>query len=138
MTLADYAAVVALWRATEGIGLSGADEREPIRAYLARNPDMSFVALAGKRIVGAVLAGHDGRRGYLHHLAVRPNWRRRGIGGALVDASLTRLAAAGIPKCNLFLFDHNETGRAFWEQHGWSARVDLVVMQKPLAGANAS
>jgi putative acetyltransferase len=133
MALADYDEVVALWRTTEGIGLSGSDEREPIRTYLERNPGMSFVALAGAHIVGAVLAGHDGRRGYFHHLAVRPPWRRHGIGRALVDAPLAPLASAGTPKCNLFLFDRNKAGRAFWEKHGWTARVDLAVMQKPLA-----
>ncbi len=133
MTLADYAEVVALWRVTEGLGLSASDERDAIGGYLAHNPGMSFVALAGDRIVGAVLAGHDGRRGCLHHLAVLPAWRRHGIGRALADASLAQLAAAGILKCNLFLFADNQSGRAFWEKLGWSARPDLAVLQKPLA-----
>ena len=138
MTPGDHDKVIALWRAAPGIGLSASDECPAIAAYLARNAGMSFVALARGRIVGAILGGHDGRRGTLHHLAVRPAWRRRGIGRALVVASLARLAAAGIPKCNLFLFDHNAAGRAFWEKTGWTARADLVVMQQPLAGADAS
>ncbi len=138
MTPDDYDKVIALWRSADGIGLSASDERPAIATYLARNADMSFVALARGRIVGAILAGHDGRRGTLHHLAVRSAWRRRGIGRALVGASLARLAAAGIPKCNLFLFDHNTAGRAFWRKNGWTARADLVVMQKPLAGTDAS
>jgi ribosomal protein S18 acetylase RimI-like enzyme len=132
MTLADYDEVIVLWRACEGIGLAAADEKAAIGAYLARNPDMSFVAEGGGRIVGAVLGGHDGRRGYLHHLAVTPAWRRRGIGGALVEAVLARLRTAGLAKCNLFLYADNEAGRAFWLQHGWSARPDLVLLQKPL------
>ena len=97
MAIADYAEVNALWRATEGLGLSESDEREPIAANLDRNPGMSFVAVNGDCIVGAVLGGHDGRRGYLHHLAVTPGWRRRGIGRALVETSLAQLKAAGIP-----------------------------------------
>jgi putative acetyltransferase len=133
MTLADHDEVLALWRATEGIGLSVSDEREAIGAYLARNRGMSFVAVAGGRIVGAVLGGHDGRRGYLHHLAVTPVWRHRSIGRALVEAVLAELKAAGMLKCNLFLYAHNESGRAFWLKHGWAAREDLVVVQKPLA-----
>jgi len=132
MVPADHAPVHALWRACEGIGLSAADRRPGIAAYLRRNRNLSFVAVAGGRIIGAVLCGHDGRRGYLHHLAVGPEWRRRGIGRALVDAALARLAAAGIAKCNLFLYDHNAAGRAFWRQHGWSARPDLILMQKPV------
>ena len=133
MTLADHDEVLALWRVTEGIGLTVSDEREAIGSYLARNPGMSFVAVAGGRVVGAVLGGHDGRRGYLHHLAVTPAWRHHGIGRALVEAVLAELKAAGMLKCNLFLYAHNEAGRAFWEKHGWAAREDLVVMQKPLA-----
>ncbi|HUJ43926.1 MAG TPA: GNAT family N-acetyltransferase [Opitutaceae bacterium] len=132
MTLADYDAVIALWRASEGIGLSAADERDAIAAYLERNPGMSFVAVATGHVVGAVLGGHDGRRGYLHHLAVAPASRHRGIGRALVEASLVRLKAAGMQKCNLFLYHGNVAGRAFWEKHGWSAREDLVLVQKPL------
>jgi ribosomal protein S18 acetylase RimI-like enzyme len=133
MTLADHDEVIALWRATEGIGLTVSDEREAIGAYLARNPGMSFVAVAGGRIVGAVLGGHDGRRGYLHHLAVTPAWRHHGIGRALVEAVLVELKAAGMLKCNLFLYAHNESGRVFWEKHGWAAREDLVLVQKTLA-----
>lgn len=132
MTIADYDGVIALWRATEGLGLGESDEREAIGAYLDRNPEMSFVALSREQIIGAVLCGHDGRRGYLHHLAVTPPWRHRGIGRALVEASLARVKAAGLPKCNLFLFGHNATGRAFWLKHGWSAREDLVLVQKTL------
>ena len=133
MTPADYDAVIALWRGCEGIGLTESDTRPAIAAYLARNPDMSFVAEAGGRLVGAVLGGHDGRRGYLHHLAVDLAWRRRGLGRALTDAVLARLRAEGMLKCNLFLYGHNETGRAFWTRNGWKARGDLVLMQKPLA-----
>lgn len=133
MTLADYDEVIALWRATEGLGLGESDEREPIAAYLERNPGMSFVAVHEGRVVGALLGGHDGRRGYLHHLAVAPRSRHQGIGRALVKASLARLKAAGIPKCNLFLYGHNAAGRAFWLKHGWSAREDLVLVQKTLA-----
>ncbi|MGA2444795.1 MAG: GNAT family N-acetyltransferase [Opitutaceae bacterium] len=133
MTLADYDEVVALWRATEGIGLNESDERAAIGAYLARNPGMSFVAVAGGRIIGAVLGGHDGRRGYLHHLAVTPAWRRRGLGRALVEAVLAELKKCGMLKCNIFLYADNEAGRAFWLKHGWAAREDLVLVQKPLA-----
>ncbi len=132
MTLADHAAVLALWRTAEGVGLSVSDERPAIRDYLARNPRMSFVAIGEGRIIGAVLAGHDARRGCLHHLAVARAWRRRGVGRALVDAALGRLRASGVLKCNLFLFDHNTAGRTVWQRLGWTARPDLVVMQKAL------
>ncbi len=127
----DYTEVLALWQSCEGIGLSDSDSREAIAAYLARNPGMSSVARQPDgRLVGAVLCGDDGRRGYLHHLAVPPDSRGRGIGSALLARCFERLAARGIPKCNVFLFADNEAGREFWQHGGWSSRPDLEILQK--------
>ena len=130
MTIDDYDGVVALWRATEGIGLSEADERSAIGRYLERNPGMSFVACDQGHVVGAVLCGHDGRRGHLHHLAVAPSHQCQGIGRQLVERCLAALAEAGIDKCHLFVFAGNAAGAAFWKRVGWAERVDLVVMSK--------
>ena len=132
-TLADYDAALALWQSCEGIGLNASDTRPAIAAYLVRNPGLSLVATdAAGALVGAVLCGHDGRRGYLHHLAVASAHRRRGLGRRLVETALDRLRVTGIPKCNLFLYATNTDGRAFWERCGWSARTDLVLIQRPL------
>ncbi len=124
----DYPAVMALWRATQGIGLSSADEPAAIAAYLERNPGLSFVAWVEGRLAGAVLCGSDGRRGYLHHLAVAPEFRRQGIGAALVERCLAGLKAAGIGKCHLFVFHQNAEAQAFWKRTGWKLRSDLVIM----------
>ena len=108
MTAQDYEEIAGLWWNTEGIGLDDdTDNREGIAAYLARNPGLSYVARQQGQIVGAVLCGHDGRRGYLHHLAVVLGHRHRGIGRALVEACLAKLGSIGIQKCNLFLFSGN-------------------------------
>jgi len=135
MSIADYEAVWRLWQHTEGVGLNESDEREAIASYLARNAGLSCVALEGDKIVGAVLCGHDGRRGYLHHLAVARTHRKRGLGKALVAACLAGLARLCIPKCNIFLFADNVEGEAFWKHEGWTKRPDLQVMQKAVAGA---
>ncbi len=119
---------VHLWQITEGIGLSESDSPEHIAAYLKRNPGMSFVAISGDVLIGAVLSGTDGRRGYLHHLAVDPAWRGLGIGRRLVAHCLQALRRAGLPKCHLFLFRANRSGRRFWEHIGWSLRSDLDVV----------
>jgi ribosomal protein S18 acetylase RimI-like enzyme len=132
MRLRHYPAVRALWEASPGVGLSEADSRANIAAYLKRNPRMSFVARVGGQIIGAVLCGHDGRRGYLHHLAVASRYRRRGVGGRLVAACLAELAKAGIQKCNIFIYAHNDQGEAFWKHNGWAKREDLRLMQKPI------
>ena len=132
LTIAAYDDVLALWRQCEGIGLSEADSRESIQAYLQRNPGMSFLATAERAVVGAVLCGHDGRRGYIHHLAVHPRFRRRGIGRQLVDRCLRALQQAGIRKCHLFIFNRNRDGIAFWEDVGWTPRSDISVISKSI------
>ena len=128
MVIADYDAVVALWKVLPGIGLSAADGREAIERYLERNPGMSFVARDGNRLIGAVLCGHDGRRGYLNHLAVDPNYHRQGIGQRLANACLEALKAAGIDKCHIFVYGENVSGLAFWKAVGWYGRSELVLM----------
>ena len=135
MSIADYEAVLRLWRETEGLGLNESDTRDRVAAFLARNPGLSRVAVRGDNIVGAVLCGHDGRRGYLHHLAVAQSQRKLGLGKALVEACLADLARQDISKCNIFLFADNIDGEAFWKHNGWNKRPDLAVLQKPLGGA---
>jgi N-acetylglutamate synthase len=131
MELADYAAVAALWRRTEGVAQNESDTEPAIAAFLRHNPGMSSVAVAASgALVGAVLCGSDGRRGYLHHLAVERAERRRGVAALLVARCFAELERAGVAKCNLFLFDDNAGGAAFWEHNGWLARSDLVVYQK--------
>lgn len=131
-SLQDYPAVMDLWRSTEGIGLSAADEPGRIEAYLARNPGLSFVARVEDEVVGAVLCGHDGRRGFVHHLAVKQAFRQQGIGKALVERCLAGLAEQGIDKCHLFVFNTNQAGIEFWKSQGWQERVTLVLMSKDI------
>ena len=135
MNIADYEQAVALWQATEGMGLSAADERPSIARYLERNLGMSAVALdENGRMVGAVLCGHDGRRGYLHHLAVLQECRGQGLGSALVDMALEELRAVNIDKVHVFAYTNNTTGRSFWEREGWSERKTLVILSKDIEG----
>ncbi len=129
-TIELYDEVFALWQQCEGVGLSDADSRESIAAYLDRNPGLSVVATDDGRIVGAVLGGHDGRRGFLHHLAVHPDCRGKGLGRRLVEAALDRLKAEGIRKCHLLVFERHSDGQRFWEHLGWERREDIRVMSK--------
>lgn len=128
MTIDDYEAAFNLWKVTEGMGLSRADERDAIEFYLCRNPGTSFIAVIGTELVGTVLAGHDGRRGFLHHLAVSAAHRRMGIGRALAQRCLQALKAQGIEKSHLFVYESNHTGRDFWKKIGWYERPELVLM----------
>jgi len=128
MTMADYDEAMALWLVTEGMGLRPADERQHIARYLARNPGLSFVARDGDRLVGTVLCGHDGRRGYLQHLAVAKAYRRQGIGRALVTQVVEALRAIDINKCHLFVIKTNVQAVDFWKNIGWFVREDLFTM----------
>ena len=134
MIIEDYDAVYDLWLHTPGMGLNTADDsREGIAAYLRRNPTTCFTAKEGDRLLGAILAGHDGRRGYISHTAVREDAQRQGVGTALVEAVLEALQAEGIRKVALVVFARNEKGNAFWEKLGFTGRDDLVYRNKALA-----
>lgn len=133
MQLDDYDKVYALWLSCPGMGLNNLDDsREGIAKYLARNPDTCFVAVDQGCIVGAILTGHDGRRGYISHTAVSPACQRQGIGRQLVEAALKALEEQGIHKVNLVAFSYNEKGNAFWEAMGFTVRSDLIYRNRAL------
>jgi ribosomal protein S18 acetylase RimI-like enzyme len=134
MTIEDYESVTELWKGMRGIGLSQADSRENIEAFLSKNPGLSFVAVEDGALVGAVLCGQDGRRGFLYHLAVAPKKRRAGVGAILVNRCLERLAGLGLRKCHIFVMADNEEGKRFWRKTGWQERFDLVVMSRDVGG----
>lgn len=132
MTMADYDSAMELWRKTEGIGLSQADSRQNIERFLSRNPGLSFVAFDNGTFVGAVMSGHDGRRGFLYHLAVAPDHRRKGTGRLLAEACLKGLEAQGMRKCHIFVKAKNEDGKRFWRSSGWQERFDISAMSRDL------
>lgn len=127
MALTDYDAVYALWLSCKGMGLNSVDDsREGIARYLARNPGTCFVAEEEGKILGVIMAGHDGRRGFIYHAAVSPQQRGAGIGRLLAERALEALRAEGISKAALVAFTRNEAGNAFWEKLGFEARCDLT------------
>ena len=131
MNQADYDGVYDLWINTPGIGLNKTDDsREGIEKYLRRNPDTCFVAEESSRIIGVIMSGHDGRRGFIHHTAVKPSGRNRGIGSALVEHAMTSLKNEGINKVALVVFNKNEIGNSFWEKRGFTSREDLIYRNK--------
>jgi N-acetylglutamate synthase len=132
MKIADYDEMFELWINCVGIGLSRADSFEGVQRFLERNPGLSYVATDQDKIVATILAGHDGRRGYLHHVAVDEKYRRRGIGEALVEKALKELHDLGIQKCHLFVVERNEAALRFWKLTGWVEREELVMFSRDI------
>ena len=134
MRIDDYEQVYELWMSCAGMGLNNLDDsKEGIVKFLKRNPDTCFVADVENVIVGAILVGNDGRRGYIYHTAVNPQYRKQGIAKSLVDTAMTALQKIGINKAALVVFDRNEVGNDFWEKMGFIVRDDLVYRNKALA-----
>ena len=130
LVLQDYDQVLALWEQSPGIGLNDADTREKMAQYLARNPGLSHVAESNGTLVGAALCGHDGRRGYLNHLAISGRFQKAGLGRRLVAHCLDALQKAGISKCHLFVFSENREAQKFWQKTGWTRRHDLALFSR--------
>lgn len=126
MTIDDYDDVHALWMTIKGFAIRSIDDsREGVERFLQRNPGTSVVAEEGGRIIGAILCGHDGRRGCLYHVCVHPDRRRRGVGKAMVVFCMEALRKEKISKVSLIAFTKNDIGNAFWKTIGWTQREDL-------------
>ncbi|MCI8508448.1 MAG: GNAT family N-acetyltransferase [Lachnospiraceae bacterium] len=135
MLINDYENIYELWVSCTGLGLNNLDDsKEGIRRFLERNPDSCFVAEDEEhgKIIGNILAGNDGRRGYIYHTAVNPMYRKQGIAAALVNTALEALRSIGIHKIALVVFEKNETGNEFWGKMGFIERKDIVYRNKAL------
>lgn len=131
MTTSDYDGVYELWTNTPGMGINSTDDsREGVEKYIKRNPATSFVALVEGKIVGAILAGHDGRRGFIQHLAVLPEFRKHGIASTLVERAMNALEKEGIHKVALLAFKKNELGNSFWDKMDFIVREDVFYRNK--------
>ncbi len=124
-TMEWYDEVLALMQRTPGVAVRDTDSRPAMARYLERNPGLSFVAEVDGKIVGCALCGHDGRRGYLQHVLVLPEYRKRGIAHALVTRCLDELERIGILKTHIDVFVTNEVGNAYWRRRGWKLRDDI-------------
>jgi ribosomal protein S18 acetylase RimI-like enzyme len=121
----DYPKLIKLWTAAGGIDVRQTDTPEALAKFLSRNPTCNFAAYAGTRLIGAVLAGHDGWRGYLYHMAVKPDYRERGIGAQLVNAAVGAIKREGVAKVHCLVKRNNLIAQQFWEACGFELRDEL-------------
>lgn len=137
MTMDDYDEVYALWSKIKGFAMRSIDDsRAGVERFLKRNPTTSVVAKEDGKVVGAILCGHDGRRGCLYHVCVDPQYRRRGIGKSMVVQCMKALQEENISKVSLIAFSENDIGNAFWHTIGWTERLDLNYYDFTLNSAN--
>lgn len=130
-----YAEVRLLWESAEGVGLSEGDSEQGVARVLERNPGLSWIALDGSAVVGAILCGHDGRRGMIYHLAVATGYRRRGVATRLVEATFAGLRSVGIEQCYAMAYTNNELASAFWKRLGCVVRTDLNLFRTSVSSS---
>ena len=131
MRIKDYTEIHKLWESVPGMGLNNLDDSKTgIHKYLKRNPTTCFTAKIERQIVGTILCGHDGRRGFIYHAAVSVSAREKGIGRKLVNSAVTELKKLGINKVAFVVFKENEIGNGFWETLGFEKREDIFYRDK--------
>ena len=134
MKISDYDSIYNLWTNTPGMGLNSVDDRkEGIEKFLKRNPSTCFIAEENEKIVGVIIAGNDGRRGYIYHIAVLPEFRGKHIAKTLVENAMAALEKEGITKVALVVFEKNQNGNGFWEKIGFTVRNDLIYRNRTIA-----
>ncbi len=125
MKIDDYDDIIEMFRETPGMTVREADSKNAIETYLNRNPGLSFVATVDSRVIGCVMCGHDGRRGYLQHLVVMVENRKQGVGEKLFTTCIDALQAMGINKTHIFVFKTNGLANKYWVNKGWNLREDI-------------
>lgn len=137
MTIEDYDEVHKLWMSIHGFGIRSIDDsREGVDRFIKRNPTTSVVSMCDGKIVGAILCGHDGRRGCMYHVCVHEDYRKHGIGKSMAVFCMRALQAEQINKVNIIAFKSNELGNHFWKEEGWTFREDLNYYDFTLNEAN--
>lgn len=133
ITIDDYENLFSLWNETPNMGLRSLDDsKEGISRFLQRNPNSNFAAYENDRLIGAILCGHDGRRGYIYHTVVLPEYRGHGIASALVDMTIQALKKEGITRVCLNVIETNEQGKNFWLHKGWEKKGVLGFYSKSI------
>lgn len=133
MCIQDYDDIYSFWISCAGMGLRSLDDsKEGIERFLKRNPQTNFVAQEDRKLIGAILSGHDGRRGYIYHTVVLPEYRGKGIGSALVDTAVDALRKEGITRVCLNIMETNKSGKRFWLNRGWEKKDFLGFYSKAI------
>ncbi|HOB12534.1 MAG TPA: GNAT family N-acetyltransferase [Syntrophomonadaceae bacterium] len=123
----DIPYMLELWQDTPGVGLGPGDDEISLTAFMQRNPTTCLVLKYQDSIIGTVLGGFDGRRGYIYHLVVHKDFRRQGYGKKLLQEAVKQLKALKADKIHLFVLKTNPEVEGFYEKQGWIKRKDIEI-----------
>ena len=126
-TMESYEDIVDLWRKS-GISVGSTDTRDEIERMLQRNPELFLIGKVDNKVIGVVMGGFDGRRGYVHHLAIDPDYQRKGFGTMIMDDIIKKFRKIGVHKVHLFIEKYNKELVEFYKNLGWEIRDDLIMM----------
>lgn len=121
----DIEAMLSFWSGIKEIQSATHDSPALVQGCLKANPGSCLVAYAGAVLVGTVLGTYDGWRGGIYHLAVHPEYRRQGLGEALLEQALKVLRQRGAPRVDLTTYVYNERAQAFYRKYGWRERSEV-------------
>ena len=122
-----YNQVHKLWRKV-GISVGSSDSKEELEKMLKRNPNLFLIGKRNDKVIAVVMGGFDGRRGYVHHLAIDSNYRKKGYGRMMMDKIHNIFLQMGVHKVHLFIEKTNIEVVSFYESMGWEKRDDLIIM----------
>jgi len=128
----DYAMVYQVWE-DSGLKMRTSDTLPELQRVLERDPDLFLVAEYKGSVIGAVLGTFDGRRGWVYHLGVEPQYQSKGVGTKLMAVLLQRYRAKGVNKVNLMVTAENLAVCEYYKKMGFILH-DYVVMGIPLEG----
>ena len=131
----DYEELIQLWRRAN-LGLTLSDISAEIRQFAEFNPNSFFILELDSTIIGSVIATFDGRRGYVYHLAVDPEFQGRGFGGLLMAQTDSYYKTLNVVKVHLMVDSPNDNVIPFYEKLGWVIRDDIILMSKTLRDAS--
>ena len=126
-TMQYYHEIIDLWKRS-GIGVSSSDTRNEIERMLKRNPDLFLIGKENEKVIAVVMGAFDGRRGYLHHLAIDPDYQKKKYGKMMMDELIEKFHKKKVHKIHLFIEKDNKDVVDFYRKLGWEVRDDLIMM----------
>jgi ribosomal protein S18 acetylase RimI-like enzyme len=126
-SMKSYDRVIELWKKA-GISVGSSDTEDELEKMFQRNPELFLIGKEDEKLIAVVMGGFDGRRGYVHHLAVDPKYQKMGYGRQMMNILINRFINLGVHKIHLFIQKHNKKVFKFYKNLNWEIRDDIIMM----------